>query len=452
MEKYHDIKNTVVAGSKELLADQSCSFGDQSFILSEKEAEQVGAAIANRDHIMLHDVVGDLIDQVTNDYIDTDALDYSPDWDAALRKSHGPGAHYGRLFEHENYTLLLNELLVHESQEELGLDDVAYLKMLETTAILSMPSTGYVNPPESRRSRKGIGYKPLYNRAISMLNSHALHGPGIRTVREGILSQDTQSLDTYIASTVRSHNAQNSLARIVTMTPEEVVSEKKRLLYAVSGDSSELDIDYSDQLHILQWNMLDGSQDRDTQRDIIRRIIEDQPQTEQQREKTVRNWEPERIDFLIGIAEAATLEGRNPNIYISSRFNTGSGVYIAVELEHPHDKKKKIVFADNPLAGNALYIVDEMKLQNEGRPASWPQVLGSSRKVARQKGATRKYHTKDWQDIVPKILSMGEVQQEPVVPQAYSEVSVDELRLANDRLSAVLKATRNLLAETVQNP
>ncbi len=67
----------------------------------------------------------------------------------------------------EKYTLPLNELLVHESQEELGLDDVAYLKMLETTAILSMPDTDYVNPPESRRSRKEVGYRPLYNRAMA---------------------------------------------------------------------------------------------------------------------------------------------------------------------------------------------------------------------------------------------------------------------------------------------
>lgn len=452
MEKNQDIKTTVMTGSKELLSDQFCSFGDQSFILSEKEAETVGRAIAERDHIMLHDVIGELIDQAANDYIETDALDYSLEWDTALRRNHGPGSHYGRYFSHENLTFLLNEVLVHESQEDLELDDTAYLKMLETTAILSMPDTGYVNPPALRRSRKGFGYKPLYNRAISMLNSYAMHGPGIRGIREGILDQDAQSLDTYIASTVRSHNAQNSLAKIIDMTPEEIEKEKKRLLYAVSGDSGELDVDYPEQLHILQWNMLDSGYDRDTQRGIIRRIIEDQPQTEQQREKIARDWEPERIDFLIEIAEAAVIEGRNPNMYISSRFNAGTGVYIAVELNHPHDNEKKIVFADNPLAGNALYIVDEMKLQNEGRPASWPQVLGSSRKVARQKGATRKYHTKDWQDIVPKILSMGEVQQETPPTYTQSEISVDELRRSNDTLEAVLKAARSLIATTVQKP
>ncbi len=402
-------RSEILAHSSEVLADMPHSYGTQSFILSESEAAQIGEAIHTRDHRAIYDLVNPVLSSAVEDYKATEPRECIGIWNQTFATIYGEGIKINDLLANDNTRELLNTVLTDSNTTQLGMDTTEYFKLLESVAIATMPDTGFRTLPASKRSRAGGSESALFYRTISLLDNVASTPPGIRTMREDVLKTDANALNKYMASMVRTHSAQETLATILDMEPHDIRRQKAGLELVFREEEIDHDIEIDDMLHILEWKMLMGpEEDRATRHKRIKMIIEGQSQTERQRRKVDYDWCPERLDFLIEIAEQAKKDGRNPAMYISNRFEEGAGVYVSVELDNPNDPTQKMLFADNPIAGNALYIVDEVRLENEGRPNSWQSVLGANRRIARERGAIRKYHTKNWQDILGKVMSMGE--------------------------------------------
>ncbi|MGV9001880.1 MAG: hypothetical protein ACOH18_02900 [Candidatus Saccharimonadaceae bacterium] len=462
-------RQVILDRSTEVLGNTSQTYGTQSIIVSEQEATIVGEAVATRNHRAIREVFGETLEATVEDYRATDAGECIGMWNRAIASTYGENIVLHDMLVDNETRELLNMLLTNSEISQLGLDTTEYLKLLETIAIITMPEEGFRSYPESRRSRTGGGERALFYRAISLLTSCADATPGIRTVREDILNTDQNALSKYLASVVKSDNAQASLEKIIEMDKHDIRRQKAGLERTVLDQQTDHDIEIDDLLHVLEWKMLNGKEEsRETRHKRIQKVIEGQSITEFQKRRLYQDWCPERLDFLIEIAEMAHAQNRHASMYISNRFEEGAGVYVAVELDNPYDPTQKIVFADNPLSGNALYIVDEARLQNQGHPNTWRNVLGSSRRIARERGAIRKYHSKNWQDILPTIMGMGaelvttqpeeagiEIPDVPeltlVVPEVQTKSqSIDELisstHLAIKRNHALVSAARELLS------
>lgn len=435
---------TLLAHSTEVLSELPHTFGTQSFILSEGEALRVGEAIHSRNHRAIQKTIGSVQEAAIKDYTETAAIECVGMWNGAFENIFGKGTTINELLLTPETRELLNIALTHSSSTQLGLDTTEYVKLLESIAIVTMPVDGFKNYQDNRRKRLGGSLSAIYNRTISLLDSCANAEPGIRTMREDILTGDTSALEKYLASSVKAKYAQESLAKIIELDADAVLREKNELSYVLLDRKTEDEIEVDELLHVLSWTMLNGrDDDRETKHRRIRKIIENQSQTDFQKERVKRAWCPERLDFLIEIAEGAVKEGRKANMYISNRFEDGAGVYVAVELDNPNDSNSKIVFADNPIAGNALYVVDEARLANEGRENSWLNVLGASRRIARERGAIRKYHTKNWKDILPQILSMGDQPSEnQVTPQRHVATQTESTEYLDPVTAKLLEAYR----------
>lgn len=410
----HERRNSLIQHSQEVLADIPHAYGSQAFILSYEEARLVGLAIANRDHKGIRTVIGDTLESATDDYTATTVAEYTSTWNDTLASIYGEDVSLIDFFATDDTRELLNMSLTGSEQHQLGLDTIGYLKLLETTAILSMPDAGFRNYPESRRQRSGGNLKSLFYRSISLLTAYADSEPGIRSVREGVINHDPEALIKYLEASARAQYAQSSLSTIIEMDEHEIRRAKTQITRDLNHSPSEEETNVDEYLHILDWKILTGKDDREGKHKKIKGIIAGQSKTAHQKRQLFADWCPERLDFLIEIAETGISDGRNPVMYISNRFEEGAGVYVAVELDSPSDPSKKIVFADNPLAGNALYIVDEVRLENEGRPNDWQNVLGASRRIARERGAMRKYHSKNWQAILPEVMSIGDLHTKPL--------------------------------------
>lgn len=454
----HQRRKELLTRSSEVLAHMPQTYGTQSIILSENEASHIGEAIHRRNHRAIYDTIGGVIDSAVEDYEGTNAAECIGLWNNATASLFGDDVKIGDLLASDATRELLNIALSQSETTQLGLDTTEYLKLLESVAVTFMPEEGFTTYSDSRRARVGGSPKALFYRVVTSLNRIAELEPGMRTVREDVLNTDPNALNKYLASLVRARSAQASLGMLLEMTPHDIRRQKAGLERTFANVDEAHDLEIEDMLHILEWKMLTGSEDRETRHKRIKAIIEGQSSTERQRRQVAYDWCPERLDFLIEIAETAQLEGRNPSMYISNRFEEGAGVYVAVELDNPHDASQKMLFADNPIAGNALYIVDEARLENEGRPNSWHNVLGASRRIARERGAIRKYHTKNWQDILGTVMSMGEPLQQhtterPVTTHESTEqpTTVDSDQLIEEsqalraKLEALIAAARPLI-------
>lgn len=447
-------RKEILAHSSEALANLPHSYGSQSFILSEYEAEEVGEAIHTRNHRAIYDVIGGVLDSAVEDFVATGPEECIGVWNQSFESIYGEGITLGDLLANNDTRELLNYVLTGSEKTQLGMDTTEYLKLIETIAIATMPDKGIKSIPESRRSRTGGSERALFNRSVSQLSMFADSTPGIRTMRENVLNTDPNALNKYLGSMVKSHSAQSVLANLMELNEHDIRRKKAGLERIFNEEQIDHDMDIEDLLHILEWKILNNDEeDRETRHTRIKKIIEGQSQTERQRRQLDYDWCPERLDFLIEIAETAKTNGRHPSMFISNRFEEGAGVYVAVELDNPHDPTKKMLFADNPIAGNALYIVDEAGLSNEGRPNYWQKVLGANRRIARERGALRKYHTKNWQAILPKVMTMGETlinfPVETVQPTHDTEIHSDEQlitqsRLLQARIKAFAKAAQRL--------
>ena len=445
-------RQELLTHSAEALADMPHVYGTQSFILSENEATLVGEAIHTRDHRAIYELIGGVLDAAVEDYESTNPDECIGRWNQSFATIFGDGITINDLLENDDTRELLNFSLTNSETSQLGLDTTEYLKLLESIAISTMPSEGFHSYSESRRSRTGGTHRALYFRALTILNSLAESEPGIRTMRQDVLNTDANALNKYLSSLVRARSAQASLSKIIELTPHDIRRQKVGLQKTFLDQQNDHDSEVEDMLHILEWRLLTGKEDRDTRHKQIKKIIEGQSTTERQRRQLELEWCPERLDFLIEIAETAQTEGRNPSLFISNRFEEGAGVYIAVEIDHPYNPSRKMLFADNPSAGNALYIVDEVRLENEGHPNAWQNVLGANRRIARERGALRKYHSKNWQDILPEIMSMGASTDEALTPNQLQSVNlneadalIDESKVLQARLNALIASVRPLI-------
>ncbi len=401
-------RKAIIQRSAEVLGSIPYTHGTESIIVSEQQATTLGEAVASRDHRAIRDVFGDTLDKTAEDYRATEAGECIGVWNRTIANTYGESITLHDMLTGSDERELLNIMLTDSQHTQLGMDTTEYLKLLETIAIMTMPEKGLASYPESRRSRTGGTERALFFRSISLLTACADAEPGIRSVREAILKGEHNPLSTYLGALTKSWDAQSSLATIIEMDEHEIRRSKAGLTRTILDTQTEHDIEVEDMLHVLEWKMLSGAEeDRETKHRRIKKIIEGQSVTELQKRKLYADWCPERLDFLIEIAEMGKEMGRNPHLYISNRFEEGAGVYVALELDNPHNPDKKMLFADNPLSGNALYIVDEVRLENEARPNPWQNVLGASRRIARERGAIRKYHTKNWQDILPTVMGMG---------------------------------------------
>lgn len=421
---------SILTHATEVMADMSFTYGTQSFLISELEARQIGEAVSNRDQRALRDVVDGAVTAATDDYRGTNAAECIGVWNETLVTIFGEDITLARMLEDDDSRELLNLVMKSSELTQLDMDTTAYLKFLETIAVSTMPNNGFKNYPESRRSRSGGTERSLYNRSVSLLTCFADSEPGIRTLRENILAAAPYALDHYLASLVRARSAQTSLEYIIEMDEYDIQRQKADLSRVLKDEQTEHDIEINDLIHVLEWKMLLGDgEDRHTTHKRVKSILESQTKTEFQRRHLFQNWNPERLDFLISIVEQAIIQKRHPRMFISNRFEDGAGVYIAVELDHPHDATHKIAFADNPLSGNALYIVDEVQLENEGHPNGWETVFGSNRRIARERGATRRYHTGNWQGIAPTLLSMGELPNDEKTAISTPEIPLPEIQV-----------------------
>ena len=447
-------RKAIIERSAEVLGSIPYTHGTESIIVSEQQATVLGEAVASRDHRAIRDVFGDTLDKTAEDYRATEAGECIGVWNRTIANTYGEDITLHDMLNGNDERELLNILLTGSEKNQLGLDTTEYLKLLETVAIMTMPEQGLASYPESRRSRTGGSERALFFRSISLLTACADAEPGIRSVREAILKGEDNPLSAYLGALAKSWDAQSSLATIIEMDEHEVRRSKVGLERTILDTQTEHDIEVEDMLHVLEWKMLGGSdEDHETKHRRIQKIIEGQSVTELQKRKLYADWCPERLDFLIEIAEMAKEAGRNPQMFISNRFEEGAGVYVALELDNPHNPDKKMLFADNPLSGNALYIVDEVRLENEDRPNPWQNVLGASRRIARERGAIRKYHTKNWQDILPTIMGMGAASKphpsadiEPATSESIDEL-ISSTRSAIERNRALVASARELLSQ-----
>jgi len=440
----------ILQHAHEVLSDMSYTYGTQSFLISENEAHRIGEAVNNRDHHELRTVLDGAVTAATDDYRGTSAAECIGVWNETLATIYGEDVTLNDMLESDEHRELLNIVLTGSEETQLDMETTEYLKLLETIAIATMPAEGFKPPTESRRSRAGGTERALYNRSVSILNFFADNEPGIRTIRENLLAANPQALDNYLASFVRARSAQTSLEQIIEMDEYDIRRQKAELGRTLRDEQDEHDIEINDLMHVLEWKMLIGSdEDRSRTHRKVRGILEGQAKTELQRRQLDQNWNTERLDFLIEIVERGVAEDRHPGMYISNRFEDGAGVYIAVELDHPNDPTQKIAFADNPLSGNALYIVDEVKLRNERHPNNWQNVFGSVRRIARERGATRRYHTGDWQGIMPALLGMGAVPGREMITTQTPELQAPKNLSTNEVLAMAQRAinAHNLLME-----
>ena len=439
-------KQTLLHHSQEVLSNFSFTHGTQSFILTDSDAERIGHALNQRDHVELRSILQPALVAANDDYRGTEADECIGVWNQTVQTIFGQETTLHNLLEDDNSRELLNMVLTDSHQSQLGMDTTEYLKFVETIAVVSMPDTGYTNYPESRRSRNGGTHRALFNRAASILTHFADNEPGIRGLREDILNEDPEAVSNYLSSLVRAESAQASIEHLVEMDTHDIRRQKLTLESVIKDERSERDTEISELMHVLDWKMLTvSSADREKTHHQIKKVLEGQSKTEFQRRHLRQNWCPERLDFLIEMFEQAIEQDRHPEMYISNRFENGSGVYIAVVMDHVHDATKKMAFADNPLAGNALYIADEVKLANEDRPYTWKDVLGASRRIARERGAVRKYHTQDWQGILQTVIAMGAPTVGPATPEAPS-ISKNAVRSVDEVIELYAAAVKRLQA------
>lgn len=400
----------------------------------------IGEAINTRNNRLIHETLNPVLHPAIEDYVATTPHECLGIWNSAFEQLYGEGVTLPTLLSDDDTRELLNMVLTQSESSQLGLDTTEYAKLLETVALASMPDNGFANYPMSKRTRTGGSERALYFRCISILSSLAEATPGIRGVREDLLNTDANALKKYLAATIKAHSAQASLIQLIEMDEHDIRRQKAGLQRTFNDEDRDHDDSFEELLHVLEWRIFSEDNDPRSKHARIKRIIQEQSQTIRQRRRLETDWCPERLDFLIEIAEAAKEQGRNPTMFISNRFEEGAGVYVGVELDSVYDQSKKILFADNPLAGNALYIVDEVQLENEGRPNSWRNVLGANRRTARERGAMRRYHTKNWQAILPTILQIGEAPL-PKLPEqlANSSQNDDDLIMSSRALQLRLR-------------
>lgn len=438
----------ILNSAQEVLPSHACGINGRNIILSDGDAQRIGSAIIRRDRDTLYDIFSEPIRDMIDDYDNLEVAELKDEWVAAFQQSTGIDADLSTFLHNPASREALNDALVGKSREELGMGPVGYIKMLETLAIADAPAllveNGFKDRYDSPRYRRS-GPNALFGRAVSILRGIAGDEPGIRKIREEIIEGNEDGIDDFAAQLSESGLANRAYTNIIDMFNNRLLPQAQHdvrdILFACAEQVAYDELEIT---HILDWTILPPGMGEDP--NISQRLKNSciaQLETPEHRAIVEKDWKDERVDFIFNLAHMGFDEGRNPQIYISSKFKGGLGFYLGVELDHPHMPGKKIVCADNPIHGNAVYLVDESNSSTDGagRQYTWQEVLGEHKHLARRRGAKRRYHTGDWQGLAKKVIGFGaeqtvvaepvQVMREEDIRPDVKQVSFDAIRFQN---------------------
>ena len=396
----------IITKATEVLADRHVGDDSHRFLLSAVEAETIGQAIASRNYQTLNNTIGKATDAMVATYEDTAISGVQASWETSLHATTGLEGDSLEFIQSSTHRQALINHLQHDTYgDELDLEPNAYIKMLETFAFATAPDVTELRERHytSRSARRSPGEQALFARAMTTLITLADQEPGIGIVREHLLDNDASGFNLYLRRYSMLNLARQATASIYQASYDgELQQQRERVRHELGSlpDDEELLL-----THILNWTMLPPEISEQRNKTAVRKLAMDRAVSDYQRQRLEEHWSDERIDLIFDIARLGTESHRQPNIYISSTFDNGAGLYLAVGLTHPRDKSKQIVVADNPVNGNALYFVDELltKTDHDNRPYAWQEVLGARKHIARERGATRRYHTGDWVQVAHAV-------------------------------------------------
>lgn len=409
MSPNHEHRTKRIIEQAETLLPHRNFGGAHNFMLSTDEAFIVGSAVASRNHKVLCDILSEPIEQMEEHYDSFSIQELKDEWTDEIQRTTGMEGTLKDFLVEPTHQDALDDVLCGRFGENLDLKPIVMTKLLETILYATAAEGTETFKPRLQGPARRISRRMRLNsRANLLLNTEANRELGVRNIREGLLEGDEEALDTYLESMARVRLAQKVVGDTINRYQE---GQADTLREGVFAQLEERDgFDELLQSHILTWEMLPKEiTDSPNRTKLIKEIIEDNARTNKQRASVRDNWHDERIDTLFEIAHLSTTQGRSADIYISSTFDGGAGLYIAAVLSHPLEGGKSITIADNPLNGNALYTVDEQLTESDddGRQYGWKEVLGTYKRVARSRGARRRYHTGDWSQLAKAVCEYG---------------------------------------------
>ena len=431
-------RNLITDKAKELLTDAPLGSDNHRFLMSAREAALVGDAIGRRDHDTLQDVLGGAINEMTRAYDEVTIDTVQSTWERSLQRTTGLP---GDTLEFIN-SATHREELIHLLEQDiygdtLNIDPIAYVKMLETLAVATAPDVNDFKERyfTAKDSRKSDSERALFSRSMLTLRDLSDQEPGIRNVREKLLDGDSSGMDEYLRRSSVMTLAREAYGSIAEQLNEGAAGDARKL---VRDDLGALRTDEELMLtHLLSWSILPPEVNQRRDKRALKQAAMDLAVSDHQRKRLEEDWSDERIELIFDIARLGMDAGRHPDIYISSTFNNGAGLYLAVGLDHPQDSSKQIVVADNPVCGNALYFVDEMNTQShDGISYAWNEVLGASKQIARERGATRRYHTGNWVEVARAVCEYTGEHRKHETPVIATETPVVEAMYIESNSSA----------------
>ncbi|MBH1956117.1 hypothetical protein I8H84_00900 [Candidatus Saccharibacteria bacterium] len=455
----HTVNKTV-----ETLSDKNYTLSNYAVTLDTATAQSIGDAITRRDINGVTRPFKDTLNAISREFSEADLSESREAIETALqeRLPSSPSSLLDTLTDTNSRNELYNAMLETNDQTEdnIGLTRAEYMRLLETIVIAETPdsidlSNKYRDNPGKYRDKKAS----LYSRALTTLDIFATNEPGLRPVREGMLEENSSALAEFLQRESSRRVAQDILSdHFDSIQQGTALSKKAELRYLIDEDEQQGDIE---KFQILEWTMLPGDEEsRESTRASIRRSVK-----ANLKKQSLEDWDESRVDLLFEVADIGHKNGRQPEVYISNTFKSNAGVYLAVSLTHPQDPNKRIVLADNPLYGNAIYFVDEMLTERNpstDTPYNWREVMVESKQEARRRGASRRVHVGEWEDFAYKICSYeGKPKEEapttfetPISPCEYeyqsehkadSNTEMSDADRAIARADTALRVARELL-------
>ena len=400
--------------SLDRLNGTSCLLNGDQFLIDDRVAEQVAEALATKNPGQMRRAVGDSVDRVCAATMEAPLETFTDEWNEALSAVYNRDVTlYGLLTSSEAGEIRVLRQSLHDSRShQLTLQTDSYIRLLHTIAIATMPDEGFRDRhATNQRERKKTSRAGVFAMAVNILDSIASREPGLRRLREGILDDEqTSPLDVYLSRLQQSETAKIALADIIDFPDKEAVIAEREVILAKLRDAEPADYNEELKTHLLSWEILPHSHDdsESTKRRLKERA-KDLAKTPKARERAEQAWDETRLDALFMIAHQEADKGREVEVYISSAFNNSQEFYVAVEFSHSNGSDAKIVIADNPMSDNAIYLVDEehTTFVDDTNRHKWRQVLGASKKIARLRGARRRFHVGEWQHVAEQFCMRG---------------------------------------------
>lgn len=422
-------RDLITDRAKELLADTAFGSENHRLLMSANEAEIVGEAIGRRDHATLHEVLDGAIGAMKHAYHEVTVDTVQSAWEQSLQQTTQLQGDTLEFINSSAHREELSQLLEQDNYgDTLDLDPIAYVKMLETVALATAPEVDDFKERyfTAKDYRKSDSERALFSRTMLTLRTLSDQEPGIRNIREKLLEGDRAGMDEYLRRTSIMTLSREAYSHIAETFNDGKATEARKI---ARDDLGALRTEEELMLtHLLSWTILPTEISEKRDKRALKQAAMDRAVSDYQRKRLEEGWSDERIEFIFDIARLGLDADRNPNIYISNTFDNGAGLYLAVGLTHPRDVSKQVVIADNPVNGNALYMVDELNTkQPDGEsPYVWHEVLGASKRIARERGAKRRYHTGNWVEVARAVCEYSGEHRKHAVPITESHISPAE--------------------------